>query len=127
MKGPIAVMLVMSGIAAGCKSGAVGPYFPPVAATRQVQEAERLNVLAADMIDSNPEEAERVLREALTKDLFCGPAHNNLGVLLLKQTKLYEAAHEFEWARKLMPGHPDPRVNLGLALERAGKLADALE
>ncbi|MBY0263768.1 MAG: tetratricopeptide repeat protein, partial [Phycisphaerales bacterium] len=32
-----------------------------------------------------------------------------------------------EWARKLMPGHPDPRVNLALTLERAGRVDDAAE
>jgi tetratricopeptide (TPR) repeat protein len=67
-----------------------------------------------------------LLREALGADLFFGPAHNNLGVLYLKQGKLYEAASEFEWARKLMPGHPDPRMNLALTLEQAGKTDEAI-
>jgi tetratricopeptide (TPR) repeat protein len=67
-----------------------------------------------------------LLREALAADLFFGPAHNNLGVVFLKQGKRYEAAAEFEWARKLMPGHPDPRVNLAMTLEEAGKLDDAI-
>jgi tetratricopeptide (TPR) repeat protein len=49
-----------------------------------------------------------------------------LGVLYLSQGKLYEAASEFEWARKLMPGHPDPRTNLALTLERAGQVDNAL-
>jgi len=40
--------------------------------------------------------------------------------------KLYEAAHEFEWARKLMPGHPDPRLNLAITLDRAGQEDEAL-
>ena len=56
-----------------------------------------------------------------------GPARNNLGVLLLKQGRLYDAASEFEWARKLMPGHPDPRLNLGLTLEQAGRLDGTLD
>lgn len=30
------------------------------------------------------------------------------------------------WARKLLPGHPDPRVNLAMTLERAGRSGDAL-
>lgn len=51
---------------------------------------------------------------------------NNLGVILLDRGELYEAAGEFEWARKLNPGWPEPRVNLALALERAGKTSDAL-
>jgi tetratricopeptide (TPR) repeat protein len=73
-----------------------------------------------------PDDAERLLREALTADLYHGPAHNNLGVLYLKRGDLYEAANEFEWARKLMPGHPDPRFNLALTLERAGRSDEAL-
>ena len=36
------------------------------------------------------------------------------------------AANEFEWARKLMPGHPDPRVNLAMTLEMAGKVVEEL-
>ncbi|MBL8862732.1 MAG: tetratricopeptide repeat protein [Planctomycetes bacterium] len=42
------------------------------------------------------------------------------------QATLYEAANEFEWARKLLPDSPDPRINLGLCLERAGRVEDAL-
>jgi Flp pilus assembly protein TadD len=67
-----------------------------------------------------------MLREALTADLYHGPAHNNLCVLFLQQARLYEAAGEFEWARKLMPGHPDPRMNLALTLERAGRIDEAI-
>jgi len=81
--------------------------------------------VAADLLASDPERAETILREALTADLFFGPAHNNLGVLFLKQDKLYEAANEFEWAKKLLPGHPDPRVNLALVMERAGRTEEA--
>jgi Flp pilus assembly protein TadD len=105
---------------------ASGPYEPASEDTRRTVEAERLCKQAADLIGVEPAEAERLLREALSKDLFFGPAHNNLGVLFLEQGKLYEAASEFEWARKLMPGHPDPRVNLALTLERAGKTDDAI-
>ncbi len=75
---------------------------------------------------TNPAKAEDLLRESLTADLYCGPAHNNLGVIHLSRGELYEAASEFEWARKLMPGHPDPRLNLALALHRAGKSVDAI-
>lgn len=56
--------------------------------------------------------AERLFRSALAADPYCGPAHNDLGVVYLKGGQLYEAAAEFDWARKLMPGHPDPRLNL---------------
>ena len=74
----------------------------------------------------HPDKAEKLLREALAADLYCGPAHNNLGVLYLNQGKLYEAAGEFEWAKKVMPGHPDPRVNLALTLEKAGRVDEAI-
>jgi tetratricopeptide (TPR) repeat protein len=76
---------------------------------------------------SDPAKAEALLREALTADLYHGPAHNNLGVLFLKQDRLYEAAGEFEWARKLLPGHPDPRLNLSLTLESAGRFDQAAD
>ncbi len=112
----------------GCRSASpTGPYDPPSAAARDTGRAERLVQEAAAALPSDPAEAERLLRAALGADLFHGPAHNNLGVLLLGQGKLYEAAQEFEWARKLLPGHPDPRVNLALTLEAAGRDKEALE
>src|ERR1700741_5284035 len=55
---------------------------------------------------------------------FFGPAHNNLGVLHLERGELYEAASEFEWARKLLPESADPRINLAITLERAGRAGD---
>jgi tetratricopeptide (TPR) repeat protein len=111
---------------AGCRSAAPSPYCTPAEATRSTVEAERLSRAGADVAEKDSTKAEALFRESLTKDLFYGPAHNNLGVLYLKQQKLYEAANEFEWARKLMPGHPDPRVNLAITLELAGKADDAL-
>lgn len=94
---------------------------------RNQQLAAELTQQAAVLIQSNPEEAMRLLRRAVEADLFHGPAHNNIGVILLVRGELYEAAEEFDWARRLMPGHPDPRINLGLALERGGKVEDALD
>lgn len=119
-------LLVLLG---ACRSepGHQSPYTPPSAAERQTTVAESLNRQAAERIENDPEEAERLLREALSADLYYGPAHNNLGVVFLQAGKLYEAAHEFEWARKLMPGHPDPRVNLAMTLDQAGKVDQALE
>jgi tetratricopeptide (TPR) repeat protein len=122
------VALLLAGLLAGCRAqGASGPYEVPGEEDRATSVAERLNREAADLIETNPEKAESLLREALTKDLFFGPAHNNLGVVFLHQGKLYEAAHEFEWARKLLPGNPDPRVNLALTLESAGRLGEAFK
>ena len=112
---------------AGCATAkATGPYQPASELARDTARAESLNREAAGLIDRDPVRAEALLREALTADLFFGPAHNNLGVLFLEQDQLYEAASELEWARKLLPGHPDPRVNLALTMERAGKTDEAL-
>lgn len=120
---PLACLAAWTG---ACASAPVGPYSPPTEVERNSTKAERLSREAADLIPDDLAEAERLLREALTADLFHGPAHNNLGVVFLKQEKLYEAAQEFEWAKKLMPGHPDPRVNLALVMESAGRTEDAV-
>lgn len=104
-----------------------GPYAPMTETARDADKAQRLNQQAAKIIDTNPDKAEKLLREALTADLYHGPAHNNLAAIYLAQGKLYEAASEAEWAKKLMPGHPDPRINLALILERAGRTDDALQ
>src|ERR1051326_6844899 len=82
------------------------------------KRAHGLALEALGVIDSDPVKAEQLLQSAVKADPFNGPAHNDLGVLYLRQSKLYEAASEFELARKLMPGNPDPRLNLGLTFEK---------
>ena len=119
-------LVLLLGLLAGCASTPSGPYTPPTHEDRDTAKAERLSREAADLMADDVQAAEQLLREALTADLFHGPSHNNLGVVFLKQELYYEAAQEFEWAKKLMPGHPDPRVNLGLVMEAAGKVDDAL-
>lgn len=109
-----------------CRSTGSGPYSPTSESVRDSVRAQELNARAADALATDLDEAEQLLRDALSADLFFGPAHNNLGVVYLKQGKLYEAAGEFEWARKLMPGHPDPRMNLALTLEQAGQTDQAI-
>lgn len=94
---------------------------------RNTGRAAELTAEAVDLLDKDPTASERLLREAIRADLYHGPAHNNLGVLHLKRGELYQAAEEFDWARRLMPGHPDPRINLGIALERGGKVHEALD
>lgn len=119
----------------GCAGDrAAGPYAPVTARARDTAKATRLNAEAAELLDraggqadaAAVQKAESLLREALQADLYFGPAHNNLGVIFLSRGELYEAAAEFEWARKLMPGHPDPRVNLAFTLESAGRTDDAI-
>ncbi len=111
----------------GCLSQKpASPYSVGGEEHRNPAEAARLNEQAVAILDGNPKQAEAMLRQALETDLYCAAAHNNLGTLLLDQGKLYEAAGEFEWAKKLLPGHPDPRLNLALTLEIAGRTDDAI-
>jgi len=122
----LVVALVLSAGLYGCSTTREGRYAPANPLARDTQRAQELSIRAAEILASDPAKAESLLRDALTADLWHGPAHNNLGVLYLKQGKLYEAAGEFEWARTLMPGHPDPRLNLALTLEKAGRIEEAL-
>ncbi len=137
-------VIVAVGAIAGCASGPsragqsgvtngrsiggpdISPYRDIEPGRRDPLRAQALTQEAAAIMDRDPQRATALLREALVADLWHGPAHNNLGVLHLRQGHLYDAAGEFEWARKLMPGHPDPRMNLALTLERAGRLDDAV-
>lgn len=115
----------------GCRTPANSPYKTPREADRSTTKAERLTKRAARLMEARDArslaEAEGLLRQALSSDLYHGPAHNNLGVIYLGRGDLYEAANEFEWARKLMPGHPDPRTNLAITLEHAGRFDEAIE
>lgn len=127
---PLTIALSCVGVACvgGCASTQRSdPYAPLTEADRDSTLAGRLNEQASDLMDKDPGQAENLLRKALAADLYCGPAHNNLGVLLLRRGDLYGAASEFEWARKLLPGHPDPRMNLAMTLEAAGRTDDALD
>jgi tetratricopeptide (TPR) repeat protein len=122
----IIVTLPLAGACQTPPATTSNPYQEEDLSPRRTVDAERLTKLAADLIEEHPEDAEQLLREALGHDLFFGPAHNNLGVVYLQQDRLYDAAGEFEWARKLMPGHPDPRLNLAITLERAGREEEAV-
>ena len=119
-------LAALTAFQAGC-GGARGPYSADGSGQRDEARAQATYRSANEALASDPKKAEALLREALGYDLYLGPAHNNLGVLMLKQDRLYDAAEEFEWARKLMPGNPEPRVNLAIALERGGKHVDALD
>ena len=108
-----------------CASCAASSMYGPTRAGTggNPKRAHALATEALGVIESNPAKAEELLHSALKADPYDGPAHNDLGVLCLRQSRLYEAATEFEAARKLMPGNPDPRLNLGLTLEK-GQLFD---
>ena len=67
------------------------------------------------------------LMAAVAADESYGPAHNNLGLLHYDQGELYDAVLSFERASELMPGDPIVFYNLGLALESAGRVHEALD
>lgn len=122
------IVLTFILIVAGCKANqsSNSPYTATSQESRDPVTSQRLTQQATELLISNPGRAESLLRDALRADLYNGQAHNNLGALYLAQGKLYEAAGEFEWARKLLPGHPDPRLNLALTLEHAGRTDEAI-
>ena len=120
------MLLGVSVLITGCQSAPLSPYAGQSAQQRNTPKASQLSSQAAEILATDPDKAERLLREALAHDLYYGPAHNNLGVIFLSRGDLYEASSEFEWARKLMPGHPDPRINLAIALERGGQVEEAI-
>jgi tetratricopeptide (TPR) repeat protein len=122
----LVALTALTPLAACSSSSRSSPYAPLSESERDGDKARKLNAEAAKLMDSNPAKAEKLLREALTADLYAGAAHNNLGIILLRDGDLFGAAGEFEWGRKLLPGLPEPRLNLALTLERAGRTDEAL-
>jgi Flp pilus assembly protein TadD len=91
------------------------------------EETVRANIekAMAMMRDGRNKHAEELLLQALALDPDAGLAHNNLGVVYLRQGRLYQAAWQFERAAKLT-GRPQPLNNLGLIMERTGQLDKAV-
>ena len=95
---------------------------------RNTLAAQQSNLQGLKAVEKHEwETAEAAFREALEADLFYPSAHNNLGLVLLQQGRVYEAAWEFKYAAKLMPNSAEPRHNLGLLMERVGRLEDAAD
>ena len=123
-------ILLLMLVAAGCSSTRGGraydlyeaaPAEPGDAVAARVDHERAL----AELDAGDEAAAEAALRRALAADVMFGPAHNTLGTLFYRQGRLYEAAWEFQYAAKLMPGRAEPLNNLGLVFERVGKLGDA--
>lgn len=71
--------------------------------------------------------AEQLFQQSLDVDVSFGPAHNNLGQVLLARHQLYLAAWEFEYAANLMPELAEPIINQGLAYETGERMDRAAE
>jgi Tfp pilus assembly protein PilF len=126
------VAAMMSG--AGCMN--LGPTSQPAGGYRTItvdprrdtEAAKQANRLGMEhMARGEVVQAVAEFNRALTADVSFGPAHNNLGKAYYAQKEWYKAAWEFEYAKKLLPRHPEPRNNLGLVLEMAGELDRAVE
>jgi hypothetical protein len=98
-------------------------------AVAEAEHAKALKILNEPgcCTGSNPCKAEEHLQKALVADVTYGPAHNTLGMLYLRQHRLYLAAWEFEYAQRLMSDRFEPLYNLGLVYEAADKLERAIE
>lgn len=91
------------------------------------ERARELNTQAMALIlEEQYDEAEELLKDALTADVTFGPAHNNLGRVYYAKKQFYTAAWEFEYAAKLLPHHAEPRNNLGLVFEAVGDYDEAV-
>lgn len=73
------------------------------------------------------EKAEAALQDALIADVTYAPAHSNLGLIYFQQGKLYLAAWEFEYARRLLPDSAEVASNLGMVYEAANQPERAIE
>lgn len=128
------VMLVAMALIAGCESSpdrnnVRGEYrttdAQPLRNTNAAKDADQEGLTHLDA--GEIEKAAKAFKRALSADVEYGPAHNNLGKVYYFQEDYYNAAWEFEYAIRLMPRHAAPRNNLGLVLERAGELDQAVD
>jgi tetratricopeptide (TPR) repeat protein len=71
-------------------------------------------------------ESKSEFSRALTLDPKMGPAHLNLGLVLM-DTDPAAAAESFRHAAELSPSDSRPRFLVGLSLEHVGKLVEAIE
>lgn len=130
-RGPAAAGILL-GLAAGCAAPPGGPAGADAgnAAGGRPDSTAAVDALVRDavrLMDDDPVAATGRIDEALTADPFHGPALHNRGVLAWRRGDLREAAIAFEAAGRAMPGNPEPRLALGLVLERAGRIDEAID
>ena len=79
----LVVPILLVGFMAGCNSSSPSPYVEQPPIRRDTERARRLANDAVELMAEDPTKAEELFRDALAADLYHGPSHNNLGVLLL--------------------------------------------
>lgn len=94
--------------------------------TQDVEAAREANGEGLTFVETGDyESAERAFRRACQADISYAAAHNNLGLALLTQGRIHEAAVELTYATRLAPDAVEPVINLGKVFERVGWLEAA--
>jgi hypothetical protein len=88
-------------LCAACRTTESGPYSPTPEAGCNTIRAQKLNAEAAEVIDSDPSGAERLLREVLTADRS---AHD-LALTREQAGKTDESIQTYQTALGVWPGH----------------------
>ncbi|MCB9838613.1 MAG: tetratricopeptide repeat protein [Phycisphaeraceae bacterium] len=128
-----AIGLAMALALAGCASGSANASKSKGNVTvitlpnqaEQIASAQQLALRAQKTKD--PAEAIDLYSRAVAEYADLPAAWNNMGVLLLGEGRLMEAAEAFSSAAERTPNDPRPLFNLGLTWDRAGYLETALE
>ena len=76
--------------------------------------------------ENNPEKAEQLYMSAIAKYPDFGQAWNNLGVVLMSQSRFLEAGEAFDRAADLEPTDPRPPYNRGLLWFDRGYLRESM-
>jgi Tfp pilus assembly protein PilF len=135
-KPPIFVLPAFMGLAviAGCAPAPSTTVQPPDYQTiardahHDSDAAAQKNEIALTQLDKGDlDAAAQTARQALSADVTFGPAHNTLGMIYYRQSQLYLAAWEFQYAIKLMPHQPEAHGNLGLTYEAGQKWDQAID
>ena len=107
----------------GCatKSGGGSDYAISQQSHQSTQAAREANDRGLVFAEKGQlDQAEEAFREAIRHDIRYAAAHNNLGLVLLTQGKIYDAAIEFRMATRLNPDAREPVANLSQMYERMG-------
>ena len=123
---PVAPLLAQAQDALDRKDYAsAAPLLEKVVAAKPTDALPHFDLgVAYSQLKRNPE-AIAEFRQAISLDPNYAPAHLNLGLLLLDSDPAAAAA-SFERGAQLLPGQVRPVYLAGVALERAGKRAEAI-